>query len=298
MGLMLKETIKELTRTHLVKNRGMLLGQSISAVGWVNGTVPDCENIIELPMCDVAGSGIAVGAALSGRRPILVIRFQDFVTLGMSPIVNYAAKAKEFFGVGVPILVRLIADEGKGLGPVHSGKFHGLFLQFPGLKICTPITPNEYTYCWNQFMSDDCPYIFSEHRASYENIGEIMDHLMPEADITLYGVSIARMNLQVAQQLLYKEGIKCNVFNILWLKPLRLSVFEQYFKPKFGLVVDTGFENGGTSEHIAYKIMTSTKQKVEAFGLKDYSVGCTPETYNLTPSPEQIVDRVKNILGE
>ena len=59
------DTIREITRTHLTKNNGLLLGETISAVGWVNNTVPDCQGIVELPMSDVAGSGIAVGAALS-----------------------------------------------------------------------------------------------------------------------------------------------------------------------------------------------------------------------------------------
>jgi len=68
----LASTIKKITQNHLENNNGLLLGQSISAVGWVNNTVPDCQGIVELPMTDVAGAGIAVGTALVGRRPIFV----------------------------------------------------------------------------------------------------------------------------------------------------------------------------------------------------------------------------------
>ena len=89
------DTIREITRRHLTENNGLLLGESITAVGWVNNTVPNCTGIVELPMTDVAGAGIAAGAALAGRRPIFVIRFQDFLILNGSPLIFYAAKSKE-----------------------------------------------------------------------------------------------------------------------------------------------------------------------------------------------------------
>ena len=75
------KTIKEITRRHLQENNGLLLGQAVTAVGWVNGTVPDISGIVELPMTDVAGAGFAVGAAMVGRRPIFILRFQDFLML-------------------------------------------------------------------------------------------------------------------------------------------------------------------------------------------------------------------------
>ena len=70
----LRETIKEISRNHLEKNNGVLLGQALTAVGWVNGTVPNCKGVLELSMADVAGAGITVGTAIVGRRPIFVIR--------------------------------------------------------------------------------------------------------------------------------------------------------------------------------------------------------------------------------
>jgi acetoin:2,6-dichlorophenolindophenol oxidoreductase subunit beta len=294
MEMTLAQTIKEITRKHLEDNNGLLLGQCISAVGWVNNTVPDCKNIIELPMCDTAGVGFAVGAALAGRKPILVIRYQDFITLGMSAIVNYAAKSNELFGVQCPIFVRLIADEAVGLGPVHSGKLHSLFLQFPGLKIVLPILPNEYTYCWDNFINDTCPYIVCEHRASYNNSIELIDDPPFKSDITLYGISIARFNIIEAQKVLRNEGINTRLVNIRYLKPFN---YFDVAENKVGLVVDTGFENGGASQYAAYKIMQKSNQKVYALGLEDKSVGVTTESANQTPSVDKIVNKVKEILG-
>jgi pyruvate/2-oxoglutarate/acetoin dehydrogenase E1 component len=289
----LAQTIKEITRSHLEEHNGLLLGQCISAVGWVNNTVPNCKNIIELPMCDTAGVGFAVGAALAERKPILVVRYQDFITLGMSSIVNYAAKSNELFGVHCQIFVRLIADEAIGLGPVHSGKLHSLFLQFPGLKIYAPITPCEYEEVFKEFISDNCPYIISEHRETFNISHEYSSSFNENADITLFGISIARINMRNACNILEKDGIKCNLVDIVSLKPL--GVYNT--RTKLNLVIDTGFENGGTAQYVAYKIMEKTGNRAFALGLEDKSVGVTLETANKTPSVDKIVNKVKEILG-
>src|SRR5262245_5400086 len=100
------ETIKAITRDHLTAHGGLLLGQCVTAVGWIGGTVPDCEGIVEIPMTDVAGPGFAVGCALTGRRPIFVVRYQGFMWLNSSTLVNYAARSKSVWGVPVPIFIR------------------------------------------------------------------------------------------------------------------------------------------------------------------------------------------------
>lgn len=301
----LAETIKEITRKHLDEDNGLLFGQSITSVGWVNGTVPDCKNIIELPMCDVAGSGFAVGAATVGRRPILVIRFQDFLWLNGSIIVNYAAKTKELFGRGTPIFIRALAAEGRGTGPVHSGKLHALFMHMPGIKVAAPVTPGEYQQVWDEFMKGDEPVLCCEHRDSFSNTNETSNIIQSNADITLFGISEARFNLYKAAVILSKEDIRCNVINILWLKPLgSTNQLEQFDRlgsvalralqdSKQGLVVDTGFETCGASESIAYNLMYLTGKKVMAMGLYDKTVCVKPGSENMIPSVEKIVDVVR-----
>ena len=89
MGPTVADTIRELTRRHIDENNGLVIGQCLSAVGWVQNTVPAQEiGIEELPMTDVAGAVIAVGAALTGRRPIFILRFQSLNWLNSSPLVN------------------------------------------------------------------------------------------------------------------------------------------------------------------------------------------------------------------
>jgi pyruvate dehydrogenase E1 component beta subunit len=300
MGSTVGETIKEITRKHLCECNGLVLGQALTAVGWVNNTVPDCPGIVELSMADVAGSGIAVGAAVAGRRPIFILRFQDFIFLNGSMIVNYAAKTKEFFGAGTPIFVRLIAIDGKGFGPVHSGKLHSIFMHFPGLRVCAPMTPNEYRECWKVFMEDDVPMIVSEHRCCYNSSAEMPDVVVADADITLYAISAARFNVTMAADILSQRGLKCNIVHIAWLKPFNLDrrFLDPLSKAKVGIVVDSGFEMAGASQSIAYELMVHADVPVKALGLYDKSSGVTPETENSTPSAARIAQVAQEFYEE
>ncbi len=295
----LAETIREITREHLEKNNGILLGQAITAVGWVNNTVPDCKNIIELPMTDVAGAGIAVGAAITGRRPIFVIRFQDFIFLNSSPLINYAAKSKYLFQNPVPIFIRALATEGKGAGPTHSGILHSIFMHMPGFRVCSPMTPGEYREIWNVFIKNDEPMFVSEHRRSFNQIKEIPDIVLPDADITLYGISASRFSILEAIEMLKREGIKCNFVNVLWLKPIDMS--EKMTKPlentKLGLVVDSDFEISGAAQSIAYELMAKTNCLVKALGAEDRSVGTAERHENGTPKPRKIAEFVKQLIA-
>jgi len=302
------ETIKEITRKHLEENNGILLGQSISAVGHVNGTVPECKNIIELPMCDVAGAYFAVGAALMGKRPILVIRFQDFLWLNGSAIVNYAAKTKVLSGRGTPIFIRALAQEGGGTGALHSGKLHSLFMHMPGVRVVAPVTPLEYKAVWDMFMNNDDPVICCEHRHNFKNDKEMQNEILARgADITLYGISQARFNIIKAAKMLEKEGIRCNIIHLLGLKPLVTAESGIWKNGKdtntaalemstCGLVVDTGFQTCGAAESIAYRLMYETGKPVKALGLEDKSVCVSPGYENLTPSPEKIAEMARHTL--
>ena len=294
----LAETIKEITKNHLELNNRLILGQCLSAVGWVNNTVPDTKNLVELPMTDVAGGGIAAGAAIVGRRPIFVVRFQDFMYLNSSMLINYAAKAKELFGISAPVFIRALATEKKGTGPTHSGIIHSMFMYAPGFRVCAPMTPGEYREIWKDFMEHDSPMFVSEHRHSFNQIDEIKDIILPDSQITIYGIGYARFNVLKALEILTRQGIKCNFINLLWLKPLKLTheKIESLTKTKIGLVVDSGFEIAGASQSIAYELMKKTKIYVEALGAEDKPVGTAERYENGTPSVEKIVNKVKELI--
>jgi len=294
----LAETIKKITATHLEENNGMLLGESISAVGWVNNTVPDVKNIVELPMTDVAGSGIAVGAALVGRRPIFVVRFQDFLILNGSPLIFYAAKIKELHGSSAPVFVRAIGAE--GLGPVHSGVLHSIFMHFPGFRVVSPMTPKEYEQAWAEYMANDDPMIVSEHRSSYSNSAELPDVIVENADITLYAISSTRFEVEKAAELLLASGFKCNIVHIWKLKPFELTdrILDPLKASTAGMVIDPGHEIAGASESIAYKLGLATGYGVKALGLDDRTKCLVPPLQNRAPDAKRIYEAVKEYMYE
>ena len=293
----LAETIKEITEIHLKKNDGILLGQAVTAVGWINGTVPDCENIVELPMTDVAGAGFAVGAALVGRRPIFVLRFQDFIALNGSPIFNYAAKTKELHHVPAPVFVRSIGTD--LAGPVHSGVFHNIAMTYPGIQVCAPMTPGEYQEVWGAFCAQDMPMYVSEHRRGYGIDYEMYDEIEDRADITLYGILDSRLNVLEAAKKLRTDGIRVNVSHINWLKPLNK---ERLLRPmahaECAVVVDSGFEICGAARSIAYEIMVVTGKKVFALGLEDRVKCLSASLCNPTPTAERICEFVESVIGD
>lgn len=292
------DTIRQITKKHLTEGNGLLLGESITAVGWVNNTVPNCRGIIELPMTDVSGAGFAVGCALVGRRPIFVLRFQDFLVLNGSPLIFYAAKVKELHGASAPVFVRAIAAE--GLGPVHSGVLHSIFMHFPGFRVCSPMTPVEYRAVWNDYISHDEPMIVSEHRNSYTFCGELPDIIRQEARITIYAISATRFEAVRAVDRLEKEGIICNLVHLVFLKPIEWTggLLNPLLQTGCGLVVDAGHEIAGASQAIAYELMCRTGFRVQALGLLDRTKCLCPPLQNRYPDAERICEAAKRVIKE
>ena len=297
-SLTLRATIKNKTKEHLELNNGMVLGQCLSAIGWVDGTVPDTKNLVELPMTDVAGAEFAVGAAIAGRRPILVIRFQDFMLLNGTAIVNVASRRKFLFDEPAPVFVRILAREGLGSGISHSGKLHSTFAHFPGIRIWCPITPTEWTKCWEEYMKYTDPMLCFEHRATFDNIEDKKDKIVEGSEIAIFSISTARMNAEVAVEDLDKQGITASHIHLYKLKPFCALDYciEVLKKSKIGLVVDNTYETCGMARDIAYQLMTATGKMVYAMGLEERQVGVAERYENSTPSTKKIIKAVKELV--
>jgi len=311
MAEQLRETIRRISRKHLEENNGLLLGQCLTAVGWVGNTVPEMkedEGLIELSMDDTfagyAMSGIAAGDKV---RPIYVVRYQGFQWFNAVGIANYAAKSKEMWGMPCPVFVRSIAMEGGGrkgrderaIGPVASGSHHGIFYRVPGIPICAPSTPGEYESIWGHFMNHDDPLYVSEHRRVWDVDYEMQDVIEENADMTLFPISATRLNVREAIGRLEKEaGIKCNVIDLLWLKPLDLNKKDEKIEYSLnnskhgGLVLDGDFING-VAKNIAYDLMHKYDKKVYALGLEEKASGFSPWNNNLAPTPDRIYSYVR-----
>ena len=301
MGLTLREQIRETTRAHLAKGN-QLFGQCLTAVGWVGGTVPELsekDGLVELSMADVMAGGIVVGSALAGKRPIYLVRYQGFQWYNSPIITNYAGKTKEMWGVPCPIFIRSIAMEG-AIGPVAGSSHHGIYFRMPGIKIASPMTPNEYVEVYNHYMDHDDTVYVSEHRGSYdikEDIPDIYDTLTP--DVVLFPFSITRVNTHKAAIDLNKNGIKTNTFNQLWINPLKVTdeQISNLANSKYGgLVLDNDYPNG-IAKQIAYELMHKSGKPVHVLCIKEKAAGFQPWNDNLPPTEQEIIDFVKeNII--
>lgn len=299
------ETITELTRKHLLENNGVIMGQCLLGAGNVAGTVPNLtedQGVLELSMDDTSGSGIAVGYALAGRRPIFVSRYAGFMQYNAINILNYASKSLDLWGVPCPIFARVSGSDGSSgppIGPVASACHHGLAMRMPRIKIAAPMTPREYLEVWENFMSDDYPTYCSEHRRSYLTTDDMLDVVLNRADITIFAISSTRLNALEALPVLSKEGIRCNLINLLWLKPFKKSPLwrELLETSRFGgIVLDSDYTNT-TAKCIAYDLMHYSGKPVRALGIEDKVAGFARHLDVIPPSPEKICDFIRKIIN-
>ena len=300
MAKTVAETIREISKKHIDKNKGLVMGQCLSAVGWVQNTVPaQKKGIVEFPMTDVAGAGIAVGASVAGIKPIFILRFQSFLWLNASPLVNHAAKSKAIFGYSAPVFIRAIASESVSSGPLHTNCYHSPFAHMPGLPICAPMTPKEYLKIWDFFLKADTPLLVSEHRRSYKETNEFKDETNKKSKINIFLISAVRFQSQEIKTSLEKLGIGIDIFHVVWLKPFRIKkkYIESLKKTKKGLVIDSTYQICSISEHIAYKLMNNiTNSKVINMGMEDRSPGCSKRLLNGTPETKKIIKKVLELI--
>jgi pyruvate/2-oxoglutarate/acetoin dehydrogenase E1 component len=302
MEIDLATTIRQRTEDLIYYKDAIVLGQCLTAVGWVGGTIPQLvnhPNIVELSMADVAGGGFAVGAALDDDRPVIyVVRYQGFLWYNAISIANYAAKSFELFGVPCPIIVRAIAMEG-AIGPV-AGNYHlSMLLRMPGINIFAPMTPNEWNFALDFHLKEFTkPTVIGEHRLAFPIVGELQDLIKTDSKITILSIGSARLNAVKAHEMLEQDGISVDLFHLFRLQPLAWpeGLLQSISRTGICLVVDSDYSDWGPSENLCFKLSKLVESKNEVLGIPRKSAGFSPQTDNLAPSPRQIFESVKNLL--
>jgi len=294
----LRDTIRDTTAKHLDSGY-IVCGQNLSAVGFVANTVPNHSGLTELPMSDVANSGFAVGAALAGRRPILIVRYQGFQHFNAAMIVNYAAKSKALWGRPCPVLVRSIAMEG-GIGPTSGSSHHSMFTRMPGIKVFAPMTPSEWRGAYEEFMSNDDPVYLSEHREAYDTDGVIPTWFSSgRIDVVLFPISITRFAAMDAAMELH-DHLSVAVHHVMQLKPFLQSIssvaLHDLMDARFGgIVIDDDYP-GGVASDIAMQLHTATGARMRVLGLANKTAGFGPGMDVLPPDAKRIKQVVKEML--
>ncbi len=249
----LRDTIKA-SMADVLTHGGLIFGQNLTDVGWVAGTLPEDPTnpgYVELPIADVAGPGLAVGAALSGRRVVYIVRYSGYLWFNMAPIATYAATSGPLFGQDCPILVRVLSDDGP-LGPIAGGSFDGLALQGLGLRVFSPVTPTDWADVWHSWTSTSEPCVVLEYRPHFE-LNDSTLELEDNPNVVFFSIGSTYRPLMEAKSALSEVGIRVALFRVNHLNPFAAPV-ESLWLLRDGmkvLVADPGSQFGAASTVVA-----------------------------------------------
>ncbi|MEC7691411.1 MAG: transketolase C-terminal domain-containing protein [Pseudomonadota bacterium] len=257
------------------------------------------ERVFTTPLSEDAMTGIAIGAAMAGRRPIHVHIRMDFLLLCMNQLINIAAKSHYMYGgeVKVPLVIRTMIGKSWGQGAQHSQGLHAMFAHVPGIKIVAPSNAYDAKGLMLQALKDDNPIVIMEHRLLYHT-----EAFVPEArytvdfgqaktlkkgtDITLVGVSSMVMECMRAAELLADAGINAEVIDPVSISPLDTDTILASVKRTGKLiVVDNSWVNCGISGEIVAKIV---EDETMAFLPKIKRMGFAETTCPTTPTLEDV----------
>ncbi len=318
------EAIKESQTQLMMQDKSIVtMGLGINDPKGIFGTTKGLNKIfgnkrvLETPTSENAITGIAVGAAIEGLRPIITHQRVEFSLLSMEQIINQAAKWYFLSGgkYKVPIVIRLIIGKGWGQGPQHSQSLETLFSHIPGLKVVSPSNAYDAKGLLTSSIKDNHPVIFFEHRWLH-NIEEKVPRklftvpigkakvLQKGKDLTIISFSEAIVQVLRTRQILKKSNISAEIIDLRSLRPFdKKTILKSVRKTKRVLVVDNSWKSFGISSEIisfiSENILHSLKKKPMRLGIKELplpsSRSIAKECYLNT---NEILDVISSLSGK
>ena len=226
------------------------------------------ERVLDTPISEAGFSGMGVGAAMTGLRPVVDIMFGDFLTLTMDQLVNQAAKVRYMSAgtVKTPLVLRTAVGAGANLGPQHSQTLHAWTAHIPGLKVVMPSTPADAKGLMIAAIRDDNPVMFFEDRLLYNLRGDVVDGdealpigradvKRPGQDVTIVATSRMVQVALAAADLLAQQKISAEIVDPRSLVPLDTeTLVESVKKTSRAVVLDGGYRQYGITGEIAATI--------------------------------------------
>ena len=264
---------EEMRRDESVIFMGEDIGVYCGAFGVSRGMIQEFgENrVMDTPISETAFMGCAVGAAITGMRPIVELMFSDFMAVCYDQIMNQAAKMHYMFGgkVNVPMVLRTAAGGGTGAAAHHSQSLENMYAHVPGLKVVMPCTPYDAKGLLKTAIRDSNPVVFLEPKLLYRKKGEVPEeeYTIPfgQADVKRDGRDVSvitygrtvQMALEVAEKL-SKEGVEVEVLDLRTLVPLDTeAIIRSVRKTHKAVVLHEAVEFGGFGGEIVGTIANS-----------------------------------------
>lgn len=309
---------EEMLRDKNVIMMGEDLGTMGSPFGITLGFLDEfgANRVIETPISESGFTGMAVGAAMRGVRPVVELMYVDFIGVSMDPVMNQAAKMRYMTGgqVSVPMVIRAPMGAGRRNAGQHSQCLETLFTHIPGLKVVCPSTAADAKGLIKAAIRDEDPVIFLEHKLLYAMKGEIPEgeHVIPlgVADVKREGkdVTIVTWSRQVffaleAAKELEKEGIDVEVLDLRTLVPLDFNAIKKSISKTHNVVVvQEGVKRSGYAGEIAAQIMEELFDELDSpvervAGLNTVSPFSPPLEDAVFPNTNDIFKAVKKVVN-
>jgi pyruvate dehydrogenase E1 component beta subunit len=317
------QAINEALAYNLEKDeRVFLMGEDIGKYGGIFQVTVGLldrfgpERVIETPVSEEGFVGAAIGAAMTGMRPVVELMFLDVSTCAMDMIVNQMAKIHYMSGGRgkVPMVLRMPTGAGKGAAAQHSQSFHAFFLHIPGLLVVTPSTPYDAKGLLNTAILNENPVVFVEHKMLYATKGPVPEeyYTVPFGkaevkregkDITIVAThAMVNRSLVVAEELA-KEGVEIEVIDPKTLRPLdRETILKSVKKTGKLIVADEGTLTCGVSSEISAWIAEEAIEYLQApilrVGSPDTPVPFSPPLEKIyVPHEEAVREAVNKMKG-
>jgi pyruvate/2-oxoglutarate/acetoin dehydrogenase E1 component len=302
----------------------IVMGEDVAAAGGVYKLTQGLlgkfgpERVLDTPISEAAITGLGVGAAVTGLRPIVEIMFGDFLGLAMDQIVNQAAKIHYMSGgeLNVPMVIRTTMGAGKRAAAQHSQTLSAWLAHIPGLKVVVPSTPYDAKGLLKTAIRDNNPVIFFEDKMMYQKKGIVPDPSdgysisFGEADVKRTGSdltliatsSMIYVALEAADELA-KQGIEAEVIDPRTLTPLdEMTLVDSVKKTSYCIVIDEGYQRFGVTAEIAAivaeKAFHHLEGPVRRIGAMDVPLPFAPVLEDQTiPTSTTVARTARDLLG-
>jgi pyruvate dehydrogenase E1 component beta subunit len=273
------------------------------------------ERVRDTPISEAAIVGSAIGAALTGLRPVAELMTINFAYAAFEHIANEAAKLHYMFGgqFTIPMVIRAPGGGGRQLAATHSQTPDAIFAHFPGLTVVAPGTPKDAKGMLKSAIRSDNPILFIEHATLYQSRGEVPedDYLVPLGksnlhrpgkDVTIVTYSkMLDVSSQAAEQLA-EDGIEAEIIDLRSLRPLDMGpVIESFKKTNRAVIVEEGWLSYGVGSEVAARIYEQAFDYIDA-PIKRVAQKEVPLPYNrhleqlAIPQVEDVIQAVKEVI--
>jgi pyruvate/2-oxoglutarate/acetoin dehydrogenase E1 component len=273
------------------------------------------ERIRDCPLSESSYTGIGLGAALGGMRPIVEVMTVNFSLLALDQIVNTAALYLHMSGgiFNVPVVIRMATGAGRQLGAQHAHSLEGWYAHIPGIKVLAPATIEDARCMLWPALEDPDPVLIFEQQVMYNMEGELPDPVQtvdidharirqPGKDITIITYGSCFPKSMKAADMLAQEGIEAEVVDLRTLRPLdNETIFDSVTRTHRALIVEEGWRSGSLSAEISARIMENIFYDLD-LPVERLCSAEVPMPYShhmeeaALPQPETIVSTVKRMV--